>query len=251
VKVDFRTKPAKARFLIPTESATMTKNSILTILTFTLLSLVLSTASAADATTPPAAKKKAQSIAYQPPLRGAPLSRVGGGTRSIKAADLAVEVLAPEHTGLTLHEQPVFYWYCSKAIEVPVEFALVRPKVPEPVLEVTLKGPFQPGVHAVDLRAHGVKLAPEVDCEWFISVVFDPSQRSNDITAGAGIRLVAASDPLRAALQVDTAQGTDYAQAGIWYDAIAALSASSGDTAALAQRAELLEQVGLGEAVAH
>lgn len=205
-------------------------------------------ADAASATTPPA-KRKAATIAYQPPLRGAPLSRVGGGTRSVQAADLQVEVLAPEHTGLTVTEQPVLYWYSSKAISAPVEFSLVRPNVPEPVLEVRLEGPFEPGIHAINLGSHGVKLSPDTDYEWYISVVFDPAQRSNDVTAGGGIRLLAPADPTRVGLAAGTVSGPAFAQAGVWYDAIAALSAAA-DAAALAQRAELLEQVGLNDAAA-
>jgi Domain of Unknown Function (DUF928) len=207
-------------------------------------------ADAADAS----AKKKPASIAYQPPLRGAPLSRVGGGTRSIRAADLQIEVLAPEHTGLTLQAQPVFYWYSSRAIAVPVEFAIVKPNVPEPVLEVTLKGPFEPGIHAVDLRAYGLKLDAETDYEWFVSVIFDPKQRSNDVTAGAGIRQIGADDGIRTALKPATAQGADYAQAGVWYDAIASLSANIAarptDPTPREQRAALLQQVGLTDAAA-
>lgn len=204
----------------------------------------------ADATV----KKKPATIAYQPPMRGAPLSRVGGGTRSIQAADLQVEVLAPEHTGLTLQAQPVFYWYCSRAITTPVEFAIVKPNVPEPVLEVILKGPFAPGIHAVDLREYGTVLQAETDYEWFISVIFDPAQRSNDVTAGAAIRQVGAKDGIRTSLGTGQTQGADYAQAGLWYDAISALSASIADQptdpAPREQRAELLQQVGLMEAAA-
>ena len=226
--------------------------TMLLILTF-MNGLALVDVAAADAADA-SAKKKPATIAYQPPLRGAPLSRVGGGTRSIQAADLQVEVLAPEHTGLTLQAQPVFYWYCSRTITAPVEFALVKPNVPEPVLEVTLKGPFEPGIHAIDLHAYDLKLEPETDYEWFVSVIFDPAQRSNDVTAGAGIRQIGPNDGTRTALRPATAQGADYALAGVWYDAIATLSASIAarptDPTPREQRAELLQQVGLTDAAA-
>ncbi len=205
--------------------------------------------SAADSSDPND-EKKPVAIAYQPPLRGAPVSRVGGGTRSIQATDLQIEVLAPEHTGLTLQAQPIFYWFCTRAITAPVEFTLVRPGVPEPVLEVTLPGPFEPGIHVVDLSAHGTALAAELDYEWFISVVFDPAQRSNDVTAGAGIRQVGANDPIRKSLPgVAIATGAEYAQAGLWYDAVAALSTTIAqhpeDPTPREQRTELFRQVGL------
>lgn len=197
-----------------------------------------------------------QLLAYVPPMRGAPLSRIGGGTRSLEASDLEVEVLAPDHTGLTLHPQPVLYWFASKEISVPVELSIVRPGVAEPVFETTLPGPFEPGFHAIDLRGLGVTLDAATDYEWFVSVVFDTAQRSKDVTAGGAIRLLAAGDPVRGALE-GAGRGpgaADYAAAGIWYDAVAAVSARlaawPGDTVAAGERASLLRQVGLERAAA-
>ncbi len=148
----------------------------------------------------------------------------------------------------------MLYWYASKEITAPVEFAIVRPNVAEPVLEVRLPGPFKPGIHAIDLGQLGARLDEEVDYEWFVSVVFDAAQRSNDVTAGAGIRLVGAGDALRGQFGAagSRAEGAEYATAGIWYDAIAALSSKLAgnptDSAAAGQRAELLRQVGLEDA---
>lgn len=181
-------------------------------------------------------------VAYRPPLRGAPLSRIGGGTRSIQARDLEVEVLAPEHTGLTLRVQPVLYWYASKEVTAPVELTIVQPDIAEPLLEVTLDGPFGAGIHAIDLSRYTAKLEPEVDYEWFVSVVFDPAQRSNDVTAGGGIRLLGAGDELRRKLAGDDSAG-ELAAAGVWYDAVEKLSV--GDETSRLMRAALLEQVGL------
>lgn len=199
----------------------------------------------------PEPARKAQMLAYSPPMRGAPLSRIGGGTRSIQAHDLEVQVLAPDHTGLTLKSQPVLYWYASKEITAPVEFTIVRPNVAEPVLEVTLPGPFKPGIHAIPLERLGAALDEDADYEWFVSVVFDAAQRSSDVTAGGGIRLVGTGDAVRARFTGDeaTAVVEDYATAGIWYDAIAALSeklaSNPADALAASQRADLLRQVGL------
>lgn len=195
----------------------------------------------------PSTDAAATTVTYRPPLRGAPLSRVGGGTRSIQAEDLQVEVLAPEHTGLSLNAQPALYWYASRAITAPVEFSLVRPGVPEPVLEVTLEGPFEAGLHTVDLADHGVALAPDVDYEWYVSVVFDPAQRSSDVTAGAGVRHVLASGEF--AVAGEDGSGAAYAAAGLWYDALEVLSAQAAtEPAARSARTALLRQVGLEKA---
>src|SRR4051794_27821202 len=39
---------------------------------------------------------------YQPPMRGAPSGRVGGGTRGAAGGMPTLDVLAPDHVGLTL-----------------------------------------------------------------------------------------------------------------------------------------------------
>lgn len=234
----------------------MCPKSLLLCLT-TLLALTSLGPNDALAADPPATAAKRQTatssatVTYRPPLRGAPLSRVGGGTRSVQAEDLQVEVLAPEHTGLSLKAQPVLYWHASKAITATVEFSLVKPDVPEPVLEVELKGPFDAGLHAVDLSQHGVTLAPDVDYEWYVSVVFDPAQRSNDVTAGAGVRHVLANGEFASLGGGADASGAAYAAAGLWYDALGTLSVrAASETAAREARVELLRQVGLAEAAA-
>jgi len=43
---------------------------------------------------------------YRPPKRGAPGGRVGGGTRGFQREVFVLSVLAPDHTGLTVSEQP-------------------------------------------------------------------------------------------------------------------------------------------------
>ncbi|MDX1433395.1 MAG: hypothetical protein R3286_13210, partial [Gammaproteobacteria bacterium] len=44
---------------------------------------------------------------YQPPFRGSTEGgRVGGGTRGLGNQPLTLDVLAPDHTGLTVSEQP-------------------------------------------------------------------------------------------------------------------------------------------------
>ncbi len=46
---------------------------------------------------------------YQPPNRGAPAQRVGGGTRSISQ----LSVLAPDHLARTSRARPRLYWYIN------------------------------------------------------------------------------------------------------------------------------------------
>ena len=195
----------------------------------------------ADAEKKQAAESTA--VSYKPPLRGAPATRVGGGTRSIGTQALTVNVLAPNETGFTTHDKPTVYWYVSEPLNTPVELTLtttepLKDAVPT-TLELTLQPPIAQGVHALRLGDHGVTLKPGVEYQWFVAVVSNPAQRSNDVVAGGGIKRIAPADAVRD---------------GVWYDALDQLSqqisANPADARLRQQRAALLEQVGLREAAA-
>jgi hypothetical protein len=195
-------------------------------------------------------------VAYKPPLRGAPLTRVGGGTRSV-GNSLAVNVLAPSDTGLTTQEKPTIYWFASQLIDKPVELTITSTEslqaAATPVLEITLQPPLAKGIHAFRLADHSVTLKPGVEYQWFVAVVRNPAQRSNDVLAGGTIKRV--TDSPAQLKQASPAQlPALYAEAGLWYDAIDQLSkqisADQSNRQLRERRAALLEQVGLREAAA-
>ena len=234
------------------------KTSVATILlgAATAAALVSSTLYAKE----PAAKKSAPpSFTYKPPKMGAPATRVGGGTRSAGAA-LTLNVLAPGATGYTTQEKPTIYWFVSQAVKSPVELTLISTEslqdAAKPAFEITLQPPIDKGVHALRLADHGIALKPGVEYQWFVAVVRNPAQRSNDTIAGGTIKRVADSDAVQSRLkQTSQAQWPAvYAEAGIWYDAIDQLSkqisADGSNRQLREQRAALLEQVGLRTAAA-
>ena len=195
-------------------------------------------------------------FAYQPPLRGASQGgRVGGGTRGLGNKPLTVDVLAPDHTGLTVNEQPTLYWFVSETIDQPAELTVIDNESIDPLLEIKLKPPIQAGIHAVSLSDYGVQLKPQVPYQWFVGVVVDPAQRSNDIIAGGEIQLVSAPDSLRNDLRgvSEDQRPAVYAKAGIWYDALEGASTlvARGDPRWKELRAALLEQIGLEKAAAY
>src|SRR4029450_10552807 len=58
---------------------------------------------------------------YRPPQRGVPGGREGAGSRSLGRSLPVLTVLAPQdHTGLTVQQQPVLYWYLSHETQHPV-----------------------------------------------------------------------------------------------------------------------------------
>lgn len=192
----------------------------------------------------------ATAVVYKPPMRGAPASRIGGGTRGIGKADLALSVLAPDHTGLTSQAQPILYWYASGPSATTLEVTVIAEVAERPVLTQNLHV-TRGGVQSFDLAKHGITLKPDTEYEWFVSAVPDPAQRSKDLTSGGTIRRVS----LNPAVQARVASAGErqapliYAEAGLWYDAIDALSRLikryPDDAELHAQRAALLDQVGL------
>ena len=198
-------------------------------------------------------KKSRSTLLYTPPKRGAPGGRVGGGTRGPQAALPSLVALVPNHVGLTTAEQPSLYWYISKITDHPFELTIVDRQAIDPVLEIALPQPTQHGVQRVRLADYGVRLVPHKEYQWFVALILDRKQRSKDLLAGGRIERMLPPDPL--VTQLAQADGTDvvglYAEAGFWYDAIAALSTLIEAAAANADlrelRSTLVEQVGLRE----
>jgi hypothetical protein len=204
------------------------------------------------------ALEKSDAVTYKPPLRGAPLTREGGGTRGI-GNTLAVNVLAPGETGLTTQEKPTIYWFASQPVDKPVEITITSTEslqdAATPVFEITLQPPLAKGIHAFRLADHNIALKPGVEYQWFVAVVRNPAQRSNDVLAGGTIKRVTDSPVQAQVKQASPAQlPALYAEAGIWYDAIDQLStqisANQSDRQLRERRAALLEQVGLKDAAA-
>ena len=185
---------------------------------------------------------------FVPPMRGSPAGRVGGGSRGIGDKNIPVlAVLVPDHVARTSSEQPALFWYID-AIPEPgtsLIFALLDEDSVEPISEITLTV-TKPGVQRISLAEQGVKLEPGVEYEWSVALVLDPKQRSSDIIAsGWAIRVDA---PTKLGSEPSTDLVTAYAEAGLWYDALATISElidKNPDDKSLRQiRAELLRQVG-------
>lgn len=188
---------------------------------------------------------------YKPPLRGAPGGRLGGGTRGTGRDVFVLSVLAPDHSGLTLQEEPSLYWYISSPTSLPVEFTIMDPSAVQPVLEMRIAPPISPGIHRIRLSDHGVRLAPDAVYRWYVAVVPDTGRRSRDILAGGTIQRVPPTAELSAKLREARPEDAPfiYAEAGLWYDALAALSdliEQSPANAELRQRrAAMVAQIGL------
>jgi hypothetical protein len=188
---------------------------------------------------------------YQPPLRGAPGGRVGGGTRGMGEELIALFALAPNHVALTVQEQPVLYWYLSQPPKYPVELTINIERDTQPVLEKRIPLPSQAGIFPLRLSDFDIHLSTGTQYRWFLSLVPDPERRSKDIVAGAIIERVEIPETLRSRLLKASREEISnvYAEAGMWYDALMAVSSlideEPGNPVFHKRRAALLEQVGL------
>ncbi len=188
---------------------------------------------------------------YKPPLRGAPGGRVGGGSRGTPRDLFVLSALVPDHSGLTTQEQPSLYWYISNPTSFRVELTISDTHGTRPLLETSLPSPVAAGIHTIRLADYGVRLTPGVQYRWFVAVVPDAARRSRDILAGGTIERVDAPETLRTRLAQARPEELPflYADAGIWYDALAAIAELIERTPAnpelRQQRAALLSEVGL------
>jgi len=197
-----------------------------------------------------------EKFVYNPPMRGAPAVRIGGGTRGIGSQTIELVVIAPDHTGLTYNEQPRLYWYISKPALAKLEVTLINDKSDEPVYENYIEKSTTAGIQSIDLSKTGIKLKPDLEYRWFVSAVENQGQRSNDVVASGMIKYVVPDSSLKnELLNADASSHVNiFMQNGIWYDAIdslVTLSKLHPEAPGLReQKISLLKQVGL-ESVAN
>ena len=191
-------------------------------------------------------------FAYKPPMRGAPESRMGGGTRGIlKKGFPYLTALVPVHAGLTTQSSPTLYWYLSEPSPKPIKFTLNDATIGKTLVRVDVR-PDETGIRRIDLSEHKVNLSPEKEYSWFITMIVDPEKPQQNLLSEAWIQRVSPSERLTKNL-AETDSAAAYAEEGIWYDALAERSrqieAEPGNAILRKQRAFLLESVGLSEVV--
>jgi len=190
---------------------------------------------------------------YRPPLRGAPMGRIAGGTRGPDDATPFLCALVPEHIGLTTMPQPNLYWYISSPSPHPAVFTISEKGANRPIAETPLLEQDTAGLQSVSLSDLGISLQTGKTYLWFVALVPDDENRSKDILTRGGIRRVQESSALSRALQ-DPPEGQEaavYARHGLWYDALNSLMMQSvtpeNDPTVARHLDSLLRQANLAE----
>ena len=207
----------------------------------------------ADAVKPPVAGP-ASTVKFRPPATGAASVRVTGGSRGTGEKAVTLDVLAPDEIGVTTQEQPSLFWFQSRPADAKFELTLLQEKKAKPIVRVSVERSTKAGIQRLKLSEHGAKLAPGVEYQWVVALVTDPDNRSTDLVASGVIKRIDASAELKQkiASAAPASLAGVYAEAGIWYDALAVLSdqiEAQPENKSLRQtRSDLLRQVGLNAA---
>ena len=190
-------------------------------------------------------------VKFRPATSGAPSVRVTGGSRGTGDTTITLDVLAPDEIGVTTQEQPSLFWYQSKPAQAKFELTLLQENKVKPLIQVQVERSTKAGIQRLKLSDHGARLTPGVEYQWVVALVTDPENRSSDLVASGVIKRVEATADLKEKISkagLESRAGL-YAEAGIWYDALAVLSdqidAQPDNKSLRETRSDLLSQVGL------
>ncbi|MBF2029769.1 MAG: DUF928 domain-containing protein [Oscillatoriales cyanobacterium C42_A2020_001] len=201
--------------------------------------------------TPSAFAQQSRGISYKPPKLKRAIRTAGTGSRGCdKFNRVTILPLVPDnHVGLTASPRPTFMAYLVGAKSA--EFTLVEPGVNKPLAVKTVQ-PNAKGIVKVELPTTTPDLIADKDYRWSIAVICNPNRRSQDIYAQGWVQRVPITNELGKAIastRSDQVRARLYAEAGMWYDAIAILSSANAtdpkNSAVREDLAALLNQVGL------
>ncbi len=184
---------------------------------------------------------------YQPPLRGAPDRRIGGGTRG---GSIDLSVVAPKQSAWTSQDQPKVYWFISAIPEQGhLAFSLSKASAAKPSYAASIPVPNTSGIQSYQLAEY--RLEPRVEYVWSVSLSFDQDEDRADQVATGGIvyQPLPQDQKLRWGGLSEDELALLQARSGYWYDAIESVTKLIDGHPQDAQfrdwRKDLIRQVGL------
>lgn len=190
------------------------------------------------------------SLTYQPPPSSSPGKRLTVDNHDTGKDPSFLSVLAPDHIGLTIFEQPALFWFIGNQTDHPVDVMITDENNTQMLLDVRMLPPIRPGIHKVELKDYGIKLQPNTPYQWKI-MLQGAAPGDSLLTSGWIMRINPPSNLINVSNSptMNSAPLEPLVEASLWYDAFWALSeriqTNSLNGAWLDQRASLLEQVGL------
>lgn len=192
--------------------------------------------------------------AYEPPPNGQPQrgNNTIGGVRGCGEEDAPLALLAPlvGPIGRTANPRPTLTWYVYVENPMPVELHLYRYKddgsSPSRFEEVFIRpvGTTTPGLMTYTLPATDDPLTVGSTYMWQVVVYCDSNLLEVGQFATADLEVVAPPDTLPNPLPTDPiVQAQAFGAAGLWYDALAAVSIAPTTPEQDAFRRQLLQQL--------
>ena len=187
---------------------------------------------------------------YTPPLRGAPSNRIGGGTRGTNET-VTILSLTPDHTGLTINNQPKLYFYLPTLTNNPIEFILINENMEEPLIETNINVETN-GLQLIDISKYNVQLKEENTYQWYVSLKPNTERSSLDIVSGGSIKFIHPSKLIKnTPKEPSNFTSFEYAKAGIWYETISSIieenSSETSKENINSQLSSLLNQAGINQ----
>jgi hypothetical protein len=185
-----------------------------------------------------AVQASTNSVYVPPKVKKNPRLSQGSGSRGCEQLLLGqenlVKLLIPskEYVGQTASGHPTFFWYLAKPVSVPMEFAIIKPGVSEPILVKKIDSATA-GIIAIALPQDEPELQTGETYKWSVSLVCNKKRPSANPLFYSWIERVPTSPELSKQLanlktKNDSAKELHdralvYGQAGLWYDTLATL----------------------------
>lgn len=190
---------------------------------------------------------------YTPPKKPSAPKETGtnttrGGSCEANSAAVLTALVPFSHVGQTISGHPTFTWFVPDRTSRPLQLRLFS-RSGQALYRTEMES--QPGIMSVALPANLPQLSIGQSYQWQVVLVCDRNVPSRNVVATAEIQVVQAAAPLQtqlAAAQTPQQRIDLYAQAGLWYDAIAEARKASETSQNQAPVLELLDALAGSEA---
>ena len=141
------------------------------------------------------------------------------GECNIPLNDTVTLLVPQDHIASTVLERPTFLWNVSQKLSLPLRFTLLEPGK-KPIFVKQLNP--EPGIVALKLPQNSLPLKIGKTYRWTVTIVCNQKRPSRNLFAQAWIERVALpkSNNLSETTFNSSFCSAEYAQLGIWYDAL-------------------------------
>ena len=229
-----------------------------------LSSGVMAAAPAQSIATPQKSAAYEVSLDFNPPNRGAPGTTAGGASRGSGSAcargSTPLTLLVPADKtgkfGLTASVRPTLLVYVPKTAARSAEFTLIgassrNQRESEEIVRTTVRLSGEAGIVALKLPESAPALMVGKDYQWYVSLICNPEDRTDDIVVSAWVSRTQPNATL--VRNLERAKPHDrpalYSASSYWYDTVATLvelrQSNPKDSKLQSDWTQLLQSVGL------